>query len=332
MLTFLIEAICNAIFRNILKISTYVQKYWTQGSSNKNEENSLTGGRDPSGGGYFIFSFKDSKIKIVNITPVQQKMITVIIKRHCQVSKEGWEHGRSMTYFFKITKIGNSSRTFALSQNIYISVDISLSLIFYDVCAEPDLREIWADPPGDWPVAHPVQGGLGAHDPHRHRRGQGTCLILRHYYQTYLIHFLLNTRMKPLKYDRHCPGWQTDLHLLAQERGHWRRTDRANTGHRLHSLTGQQGQYWGERDRGCCGVTLHCNILILCRLIRATMNVCVWRFSVTTVSASTTLPTPSSTSWWPHCRVWRWWRESALGSPALSGLWWGVKTSHTSWN
>ena len=101
-------------FWNILKISTYFQKYWTQGSSNKNEENSLTGGRDPSGGGYFIFSFKDSKIKIVNITPVQQKMITVIIKRHCQVSKEGWEHGRSMTYFFKITKIGNSSQTIAL--------------------------------------------------------------------------------------------------------------------------------------------------------------------------------------------------------------------------
>ena len=86
--------------------------YWTQGSSNKNEDNSLSGGRDPSGGGYFIFSFKDSKIKIVNITPVQQKMITVIIKRHCQVSKEGWEHGRSQTYFFKITKIGNSSQTF----------------------------------------------------------------------------------------------------------------------------------------------------------------------------------------------------------------------------
>ena len=84
--------------------------FFTQGSSNKNAENSATGVRDPSGGGYFIFSFKDSKIKIVNITPVQQKMITVIIKRHCQVSKEGWEHGRSMTYFFKITKIGNSSQ------------------------------------------------------------------------------------------------------------------------------------------------------------------------------------------------------------------------------
>ena len=32
-------------------------------------------------------------------------MITIIIKRHCRVSKEGWEHGRSMTYFFKIGKI-----------------------------------------------------------------------------------------------------------------------------------------------------------------------------------------------------------------------------------
>ena len=48
---------------------------------------------------------KDSKIKVVNINSSQQKMITVIIKRHCRVSKEGWEHGRSMTYFYKIDKI-----------------------------------------------------------------------------------------------------------------------------------------------------------------------------------------------------------------------------------
>lgn len=75
-----------------------------QNNQSKNGENS-PGLRDVPGGGYFIFSFKDSKIKIVNIHSSQQKMITVIIKRHCRVSKEGWEHGRSMTYFFKIDKI-----------------------------------------------------------------------------------------------------------------------------------------------------------------------------------------------------------------------------------
>ena len=53
------------------------------------------------GSGYFIFSFKDSKIKIVNIVSGQQKMLAVIIKRHCRVSREGWEAGRSMTYTFK---------------------------------------------------------------------------------------------------------------------------------------------------------------------------------------------------------------------------------------
>ena len=57
------------------------------------------------GNGYFIFSFKDSKVKVVNVNSSTQKMITVIIKRHCRVSKEGWEHGRSMTYFYKIDKI-----------------------------------------------------------------------------------------------------------------------------------------------------------------------------------------------------------------------------------
>ena len=59
------------------------------------------GGHTDINGGYFIFSFKDSKMKIVNISPAQQKIINVIIKRHCRVTREGWKHGRSMTYFFK---------------------------------------------------------------------------------------------------------------------------------------------------------------------------------------------------------------------------------------
>ena len=62
---------------------------------------SAVGGHTDINGGYFIFSFKDSKMKIVNISPAQQKIINVIIKRHCRVTREGWQHGRSMTYFFK---------------------------------------------------------------------------------------------------------------------------------------------------------------------------------------------------------------------------------------
>ena len=67
------------------------------------QEGSKSEGTSPRdiNGGYFIFSFKDSKIKIVNISSSQQKIINIIIKRHCRVTKEGWEHGRSMTYFFK---------------------------------------------------------------------------------------------------------------------------------------------------------------------------------------------------------------------------------------
>ena len=44
-------------------------------------------------------------MKIVNISSSQQKVINVIIKRHCRVTKEGWDHGKSMTYFFKVDRI-----------------------------------------------------------------------------------------------------------------------------------------------------------------------------------------------------------------------------------
>lgn len=57
------------------------------------------------------------------------------------------------------------------------------------VCADLDIREIRADPPGDRPAAQPLQGGLGAHDPDRHRRGQGTGIILRHYFETLEAYF-----------------------------------------------------------------------------------------------------------------------------------------------
>eukprot|EP00092_Neocalanus_flemingeri_P024436 GFUD01026496.1.p1 GENE.GFUD01026496.1~~GFUD01026496.1.p1 ORF type:complete len:378 (+),score=106.71 GFUD01026496.1:40-1173(+) len=55
-----------------------------------------------SGGGYFILSFKDVKIKIVNIASSELKILTSIIKRHCKVSKEGWD--RNMTYLFRLEK------------------------------------------------------------------------------------------------------------------------------------------------------------------------------------------------------------------------------------
>ena len=55
----------------------------------------------------------------------------------------------------------------------------------YNVCADLNIRKIRADPPGDGPAAQPLQGGLGAHDPDRHRRGQGTGTILPHYFKTF---------------------------------------------------------------------------------------------------------------------------------------------------
>ena len=59
--------------------------------------------------GYFIFSLKDkgkdSKMKFVNISSSQQRVINLIIKRHCRVTKEGWDHGKNMTYFFKVDRL-----------------------------------------------------------------------------------------------------------------------------------------------------------------------------------------------------------------------------------
>ena len=60
------------------------------------------GQRVKTAGGYFILSFKDVKIKIVNIASSELKILTSIIKRHCKVSKEGWD--RNMTYSFKLEK------------------------------------------------------------------------------------------------------------------------------------------------------------------------------------------------------------------------------------
>ena len=50
--------------------------------------------------GYFILTFKDVKIKIVNIGSTELRILTTIIKRNCKVCKEGWD--RSMTYSLKL--------------------------------------------------------------------------------------------------------------------------------------------------------------------------------------------------------------------------------------
>jgi len=69
--------------------------------------------------GYFILSFKDVKIKIVNIASSELKILTSIIKRHCKVSKEGWD--RNMTYSFKLEKPEKNCK-------IKLVTDILLSL------------------------------------------------------------------------------------------------------------------------------------------------------------------------------------------------------------
>ena len=69
--------------------------------------------------GYFILSLKDEKIKIVNIASSELKILTSIIKRHCKVSKEGWD--RNMTYSFKLEKPEKNCK-------IKLVTDILLSL------------------------------------------------------------------------------------------------------------------------------------------------------------------------------------------------------------
>ena len=53
--------------------------------------------------GYFILSYRGDKVKVVNAKKEELKLLGGIIKRRCEIMKEGWD--RNMTYSFKL-KVG----------------------------------------------------------------------------------------------------------------------------------------------------------------------------------------------------------------------------------
>ena len=58
----------------------------------------------PPKSGYFILSLKSDKIKVVNAEPAELKLLTVLIKKHCKILKEGWD--RHLTYSYKLKLSG----------------------------------------------------------------------------------------------------------------------------------------------------------------------------------------------------------------------------------
>jgi len=57
---------------------------------------------DSSSNGYFILSLKGDKIKVVNASSAELKILTVIISRHCEILKSGWD--RHLTFSFRLKK------------------------------------------------------------------------------------------------------------------------------------------------------------------------------------------------------------------------------------
>ena len=54
--------------------------------------------------GNFILSLKTKTIKVVNAESAELKLLTSIIKKHCQLLKEGWD--RNLTYSYKLKESG----------------------------------------------------------------------------------------------------------------------------------------------------------------------------------------------------------------------------------
>ena len=54
--------------------------------------------------GNFILSLKSRTIKVVNAESVELKLLTALIKKHCQILKEGWD--RNLTYSYKLKESG----------------------------------------------------------------------------------------------------------------------------------------------------------------------------------------------------------------------------------
>ena len=58
----------------------------------------------PPASGYFILSLKGDRIKVVNAESGELKLLTLIIKRHAKIIREGWD--RHLTYSYKLKKTG----------------------------------------------------------------------------------------------------------------------------------------------------------------------------------------------------------------------------------
>ena len=54
--------------------------------------------------GYFLLSFKGDKIKVVNAETSELSLLSIIIKRHSRILKEGWD--RHLTYSFRVMTEG----------------------------------------------------------------------------------------------------------------------------------------------------------------------------------------------------------------------------------
>ena len=54
--------------------------------------------------GYFILSLKGDRIKVVNAESSELKLLTIIIRRHCKILKDGWD--RHLTFSYRLRKTG----------------------------------------------------------------------------------------------------------------------------------------------------------------------------------------------------------------------------------
>ena len=54
--------------------------------------------------GYFILSLREDKVKVVNAESSELKLLTMLIRRHCKIVKEGWD--RHLTYSYKLKVSG----------------------------------------------------------------------------------------------------------------------------------------------------------------------------------------------------------------------------------
>ena len=61
---------------------------------------SISAKTHPSSSNHFMLSYKGDRVKVVNADSGELKLLTSIIRRHCQILKEGWD--RHLTFSFKL--------------------------------------------------------------------------------------------------------------------------------------------------------------------------------------------------------------------------------------